>query len=173
MSSFMAAFTANGGDVVWVCDPERTAEDVREGRLDVQVPLRSALETTRNTAKPPQKHVLLRFIQLLLHSAIRRNQPPLRAALMRESAAQKAVSPATSFSASFLRHKASLPTSLSPRFVTFIVVFVINFLARARLSRPPLPPLLLARSPARMPNISRGTYVDVACLTSSPSTSSQ
>ena len=76
MSSFMAAFTANGGDVVWVCDPERTAEDVREGRLDVQVPVRSALETTRNTAETPQKHVLLRFIQLLLHSAIRRNQPP-------------------------------------------------------------------------------------------------
>ena len=61
-------------------------------------------------------------------------------------------------------HKASLSPSLSPRFVTFIVVFVINFLARARLSRPPLPPLLLVRSLARMPNISRGTYVDVARL---------
>ena len=61
----------------------------------------------------------------------------------------------------------SLPPapSFPPRFVTFIVVFVINFLARARLSRSPLPSILLAR----MPNISRGTYVDVACLPAYPS----
>ena len=75
----MTAVTANGGVVVSVCvaspwlDPERTAEDARKERLDVQVPVRSALETSCDTAEPLQKHVLLRFIQLLLYSAIRRN----------------------------------------------------------------------------------------------------